>query len=314
MLAQVAVLGLNVAAADSQWGGLVGLGSQVGASALLAGYSREHEREADALGQQYLVKAGYPASGMTRLHSLLVSEQKAQPGLLETMFSSHPMSSERLETARRAADTTYATSARAPTQRERLPPWVFAALAALLLALVYAALSFALNRQSDPTFSAILALRVPPELQASPPGPAPERLARLLAAEIATGAITVRDLPDRSLVLAQGDQLFEPGSATVSDSFARLLERIGAAAAKTQGQVLVRGHTDDRPIRSVRFPSNWHLSLARADAAGQLLLPALGDPARLRTEGLADSEPVASNQSADGRARNRRVTLVLGSA
>lgn len=196
---------------------------------------------------------------------------------------------------------------RTPIQRERLPPWVFAALAALALALVYAGLSFALNRQSDPTFSAILALRVRTELQA----PAPDRLARLLAAEVATGAITVRDLPDRSLVVAQGDQLFEPGSATVSDSFARLLERIGTAAARTQGQVLVRGHTDDRPIRSVRFPSNWHLSLARADAAARLLLPALGDPTRLRTEGLADSEPVASNQSADGRARNRRVEIVL---
>ena len=155
---------------------------------------------------------------------------------------------------------------------------------------------------------------MPPELQATPSVPVPDRLARLLAAEIATGAITVRDLPDRSLVIAQGDQLFEPGSATVSDSFARLLERIGAAAAKTQGQVLIRGHTDDRPIRSVRFPSNWHLSLARADAAGQLLLPALGNPARLRTEGLADSEPVASNQSADGRARNRRVEIVLYAA
>lgn len=119
MLAQVAVLGLNIAAADSPWGGLVGMGSQVGASALLAGYSREHEREADALGQQYLVKAGYPASGMTQLHALLVSEEKDKPGLLETMFSSHPMSSERLENARRAADTTFAASARAPAQRER---------------------------------------------------------------------------------------------------------------------------------------------------------------------------------------------------
>lgn len=202
-------------------------------------------------------------------------------------------------------------ASRAPAQRRRLPPWVFAALAALLLALVYAGLSFALNRQSDPIFSAILALRVPPGLQAPPSGQAPERLARLLAAEIAAGTITVRDLPDRSLVVAQGDQLFLPGSATVSDSFARLLERIGAAAAKTQGQVLIRGHTDARPIRSVRFPSNWHLSLARADATAQLLLPALGDPARLRTEGLADSEPVASNQSAEGRARNRRVEIVL---
>lgn len=199
----------------------------------------------------------------------------------------------------------------APAQRERLPPWVFAALAALALALVYAGLSFALNRQSDPTFSAILALRVRTELQAPPQTPAPDRLGRLLATEIASGAVTVRDLPDRSLVVAQGDQLFEPGSATVSAGFARLLERVGTAAARSQGQVLVRGHTDDRPIRSVRFPSNWHLSLARANAAARLLLPALGDPARLRTEGLADSEPVASNQSAAGRARNRRVEIVL---
>lgn len=196
-----------------------------------------------------------------------------------------------------------------PVQHKRTPAWVFAALAALLLALVHGGLSFALNRQSDPTFSAILALRLPPMSPAT--APAPDRLGRLLAAEIASGALTVRDLPDRSLVIAQGDQLFEPGSATVSDSFARLLERIGVAVAHTPGQLLVRGHTDDRPIRSLRFPSNWHLSLARAEAAARLLQPMLGDPARLRTEGLADSEPVASNQSAEGRARNRRVEIVL---
>ena len=198
-----------------------------------------------------------------------------------------------------------------PVQRRRPPAWVFAALATLLLALVHGGLSFALKRQSDPTFSAILALRLPSVLPAPAPAPAPDRLARLLAADIASGAVTVRDLPDRSLVIAQGDQLFLPGSATVSDSFARLLEQIGTAVAHTPGQLLVRGHTDDRPIRSLRFPSNWHLSLARAEAAARLLQPMLDDPARLRTEGVADSEPVASNQSAEGRARNRRVEIVL---
>ena len=199
----------------------------------------------------------------------------------------------------------------AAASRKQLPAWGLAALAALLLALVHGGLAFALKRQSDPTYSAILALRLPAAPPVSAQAPAPDRLARLLAAEIASGAVTVRDLSDRSLVIAQGDQLFEPGSATVSDSFARLLDRIGTAVASTPGQVLVRGHTDDRPIRSPRFPSNWHLSLARADAAARLLLPALGDPARLRTEGLADSEPVASNQSAEGRARNRRVEILL---
>jgi type VI secretion system protein ImpK len=194
---------------------------------------------------------------------------------------------------------------------ERLPLWVSAAVAALLLALVYALLSFALNRKSDLTFSAILALRAEAAPPAALAAKAPDRLAHLLAAEIAAGTLEVRDLSDRSIVVARGDQLFEPGSATVSPAFERLLLRIGEAAASTGGSVLVLGHTDDRPIRSVRYPSNWHLSQARADAAARLLLPRLADPSRLRTEGRADSEPVASNQTAEGRASNRRVEIVV---
>jgi len=121
MLAQAAVVGLSVAAiaTDSQWGGLAAIGGQIGASALLASYSRDNEREADALGQDYMVRAGYPASGMTQLHGLLVREAKETPSLLETMFSSHPMSSERLANAQRLAETKHAASLKANPQRER---------------------------------------------------------------------------------------------------------------------------------------------------------------------------------------------------
>lgn len=121
MLAQAAVVGLAVAASakDSAWGGLAVIGAQIGASALLASYSRDNEREADALGQDYMVKAGYPASGMTQLHALLVRESKEKPSLLQTMFSSHPMSSERMATAQRLAQTQYAASLAANPQRER---------------------------------------------------------------------------------------------------------------------------------------------------------------------------------------------------
>ena len=119
MVVQVAVAGINVAAQDSQWGQLLGLGSQIGASALLSSYSRDHEREADALGQEYLVRAGSPAQGMTALHQMLVNEEKAQPSLLSTMFSSHPMNTERRNTAAQLAATRYASSAKAPLQRER---------------------------------------------------------------------------------------------------------------------------------------------------------------------------------------------------
>ena len=119
MVAQAAVVGLNVAVADSQWGALAGLAGQVGASAMLSSYSRENEREADALGQEYMVRSGYPATGMTRLHQMLVAEHKSEPSLLQTMFSSHPMASERVELAQRLAAEKYGDSARLPVRRER---------------------------------------------------------------------------------------------------------------------------------------------------------------------------------------------------
>lgn len=119
LVAQVAVVSLAAATQDSAWSPLVGLGSQLGASAMLARYSREHEHQADALGQDYLVQAGYPAEGMTRLHQLLVSQHKDKPGLLETMFSSHPMSTDRMARAQELARTQYAGSRSAPRQRER---------------------------------------------------------------------------------------------------------------------------------------------------------------------------------------------------
>lgn len=119
LIAQAALAGLNVAAQNADWGGLMNIGGQIGASALLASYSREHEREADALGQEYLVKAGYPATGMVRLHQLLVAEEKTAPSLLQTMFSTHPMSSERMQAAQAAADSRYRISTSLDARRER---------------------------------------------------------------------------------------------------------------------------------------------------------------------------------------------------
>ena len=119
MVAQVAVIGANIAASSSEWGGLVAIGSQLGASAMLSSYSRDNEREADELGQEYMVRAGYPASGMTGLHQLLVNQQKEEPGLLQTMFSTHPMNRERRDTAQRLAETKYASTLKRDVGRER---------------------------------------------------------------------------------------------------------------------------------------------------------------------------------------------------
>lgn len=119
MVAQVAVAGANILASASDWGPLVGVGSQLGASVLLSSYSRDNEREADALGQEYMVRAGYPATGMVGLHQLLVEQEKEAPGLLQTMFSSHPMSRERRDTAQQLAETKYGASNQRNVGRER---------------------------------------------------------------------------------------------------------------------------------------------------------------------------------------------------
>lgn len=119
MVAQVAVVGVNIAASGSKWGQVTGLASQLGASAMLSKYSRDNEREADALGQEYMVRAGYPATGMIGLHKLLVSKKQREPNLLETMFSSHPMASERVQTAKLLAESKYKASLNGPLMRDR---------------------------------------------------------------------------------------------------------------------------------------------------------------------------------------------------
>ena len=75
--------------------------------------------------------------------------------------------------------------------------------------------------------------------------------------------------------------------------------------------MIVTGHTDNKPIRTARFPSNWELSTERARSVMKLMAGSLAQPARLSAEGMADSDPVAPNDSEDNRRKNRRVMVVL---
>lgn len=123
MLAQAALATASIALDASQGGGawapLLGIAGQIGASALLASYSRENEREADALGMEYMTRAGYSPQGMQGLMGVLVRQDKEKPGMLDTMFSSHPMSSERLENVKTDASGKYAKFGTGKIDRER---------------------------------------------------------------------------------------------------------------------------------------------------------------------------------------------------
>lgn len=195
-----------------------------------------------------------------------------------------------------------------------LPLWVTGAVTALVLLGLYLALLFGLGAASDPVFARIVALRPPALTVAAPAAPAPAaapRLAQFLQPDVQANLVAVRDEADRSVIVLRGEGLFDSGSATLSGDREALLRRIGEALAKVPGQVLVTGHTDNVQSRSARFPSNWHLSEARAASVRTLLL-GTGLPAeRVQAQGKGEAEPVAPNDSAANRARNRRVEIEL---
>jgi type VI secretion system protein ImpK len=192
-----------------------------------------------------------------------------------------------------------------------VPLWAGLALGGVLLLGVYLVFSALLNGRSDPVYAQIQALRIAAPMSAAPAAPAAgPRLAQFLQAEIAAQRVTVRDNARESVVALRGDGLFAPGSAAVSREFEPLLARIADALAKNPGKVIVTGHSDNQPIRSLRYPSNWHLSAARAQAVADLLGARVGAD-RLRAEGRADAEPLAPNDTAAGRARNRRIEITL---
>jgi predicted Zn-dependent protease len=100
-------------------GQLAGAVGSIGAGALLASYSRDNEREADALGMEYMVKAGYGPKGMVGLMEMLQSLSKSKPSTIELMFATHPMSDERYQSAVKNSQTKYASAQNLPLNRER---------------------------------------------------------------------------------------------------------------------------------------------------------------------------------------------------
>ncbi|SAK84492.1 OmpA/MotB domain-containing protein [Caballeronia catudaia] len=201
---------------------------------------------------------------------------------------------------------------------QRTPTWVCAALAGVVLVTAHIALALSLNRTSDPVFEALNRIRVSerPAAQASVIAPAAmpaaaATLATFLAPEIRQGLVSVREMADRSIVTITGDNLFASGSATLDPAYDALLGRIAEALKSVPGKVVVTGHTDDQRLVSARFPSNWHLSQARAESVRAMLASATGAPARFSAEGRGDAEPLAPNDTPAGRAKNRRVEITL---
>jgi predicted Zn-dependent protease len=121
MLMQLAVVGATIAVSqkDDRFTPVAGTVGALGSGLLLAKYSRDDERQADALGMEYMVRVGYNPEGMVGLMQMLTSLHDKEPSQLQMMFASHPMSQERLANAKNAIATHYNTFGDAPLFRER---------------------------------------------------------------------------------------------------------------------------------------------------------------------------------------------------
>lgn len=197
--------------------------------------------------------------------------------------------------------------------RPMIPLWACAAVAGLAACLFYIVLNWRLGDYTSPVLARIYQTALP-EVKIgnpAPPPPATLNLRAFLKPEIDAGLVAVRDEADRSVVTLKGDGLFASAATEVRGGYIDVIRRIAAAMNNVSGQIQVIGYSDNVPIRSARFASNFELSLARARSVQTLLQQQLAQPSRVKAEGRGESNPQVPNTSAENRARNRRVEITL---
>ena len=150
------------------------------------------------------------------------------------------------------------------------------------------------------------------EIQAEQTKAEASKLAALLSEEIAAGAIELESTTDSIIIRINEKASFPSGRAKLRAGFTEVLDKIHLALAEVEGTVTVAGHTDDRPINTKRFRSNWELSAGRAVSVVHALLRSnLLDSRRFLIEGHGASRPLVDNDTPENRARNRRVEITL---
>jgi type VI secretion system protein ImpK len=214
---------------------------------------------------------------------------------------------------------------------QRVPVWMLAIGTLAAACVIYLIFNFSLAAASDipftelaglpppvpqavPRQAVVAPLPPPPLVQTAAAGPttsAKPTLHQFLEPEVKAGVVQVLEDPQSITVRLLNRDMFASGSATLNPRYQPVLTRIGTALQDEKGDVTVNGYTDNQPIHTVQFPSNWQLSQARADVVAKALAAHLTDPKRVHATGKGDTGPVAPNTTAEGRQQNRRTDVVL---
>ena len=206
----------------------------------------------------------------------------------------------------------------------RIPLWALAGVAALALFGVFVTLRIMLSGNTEVVTAEMG--RMFPDTQlgleraavAVPAPPVPvkastqlERIRARLKTEIDQNKVDPVESGQSIIIRVGAFTLFESGQATVRPDFEPIAQKIADALQAEPGEIRITGHTDNVRIVTARFPSNYELSVERATAVANVLKGRISQPERLKTEGKGDAVPLASNQTAEGRGRNRRVDISL---
>ncbi len=137
-------------------------------------------------------------------------------------------------------------------------------------------------------------------------------LAKKLADTFESGELSVKVRDGKMVIEMRDDVLFDSGRAELNESGQEVLTQLADVLGDIQDrEFLIAGHTDDVPISSGRFEDNWELSATRASNVVRLLSDEGVDPESLAAAGFSEFDPVASNETEDGRAKNRRIEIIL---
>lgn len=211
-----------------------------------------------------------------------------------------------------------------PGEREEEDGWltVYLDMLTQLLVLLVIMLAFAgknvLSEVSPPAAPALDVAQAPtPAAPASPASPPPEAarpaddpLLGLDTSGLGKNVEVIVNAESVSLRVSS-EILFAPAQADLSLEGLSVLQPLLDMLRRSPHRISVAGHTDSVPIRNLRYPSNWELSAARAGSVVRYLQANGIASSRLQALGMADTQPLADNASSDGRAKNRRVELIL---
>jgi len=205
-----------------------------------------------------------------------------------------------------------------------VPLWVVSSLAGFLLMLLFLAFLYAINQESNPLLSQLYKIKdsldislaeAATPLPASVPEPPVNRLIddirTFLQPEIEQGKVTVNDQNGKTIVRIIAQNFFASGSDKVQTLYFPLLEKISQALSAVPGRINVVGHTDNVPIFTARFPSNWDLSKARAKTVAAFLNDNPQLAGKVVSEGRADTQSLVANDSPEHRAMNRRIEITF---